>query len=79
MTFRLNREPRQFTEPAIPGVTPESLFIGAGAMALEVLVYHATRRPSTAELRELHRERVGRRCGPRFLVRHDDVKAYLNE
>lgn len=37
-------------------------------MALEVLVFHAARRPAAAELKELHRERVGRRATPVVVV-----------
>jgi hypothetical protein len=68
MTFLQSREPRQLTTPAPSGMTPESLFVGAGAMALEVVVFRASRRPSNAELRQLHQERVGKRATPVVVI-----------
>ncbi len=37
-------------------------------MALEVLVFHGTRRPSNTELRRLHQERVGKRATPVVVI-----------
>lgn len=68
MTFLQQREPRQFTARTPSGITPEALFVGPGAMALEVAVFRATDRPSNAELRELHRERVGKRATPVMVI-----------
>ena len=47
---------------------PLRLFLGAGAMPVEVAVFEATRQPTTAELRRLHEARLGKRATPVVVV-----------
>src|SRR3989442_1247722 len=64
MTFLTSRDPRQLAIEAPLGFEPVGLYLGSGAMALEVAALRASRRPTNPELRQLHQERVGRRATP---------------
>src|SRR5436190_620673 len=51
MTFLSTREPRQLSIEAPIGFEPLGLYLGSGAMALEVAVLHASRQPTNPGLR----------------------------
>ena len=64
MTFLPSRDPRPFALEAPSGFEPVGLYLGPGAMALEVAVLRASRQPTNPELRQLYQERLGRRATP---------------
>src|SRR5574341_1030752 len=68
MTFLSTRDPRSLTIDAPNGFEPVGLFLGSGAMALEVVVLKAGRQPSNRELRQLHAARLGRRATPVVVI-----------
>jgi hypothetical protein len=55
---------RALAGPYPPAFSPETLFIGSGAMGVEVAHFTCERRPSPAELRSLHEIRQQRRPTP---------------
>jgi len=68
MTFLAHRDPRPLTISAPSGIRPLALFLGSGAMALEVALLSANGEPARPSLRELLKERVGRRATPVLVV-----------
>jgi hypothetical protein len=68
MSFLSSRDPRSLTIEAPDGFEPVGLFLGSGAMAVEVAVLKAARKPSNPELRQLHAARLGRRATPVVVV-----------
>src|ERR1041384_6257194 len=68
MTFLSSRDPRSLTIEPPDGFEPVALFLGLGAMAVEVAVLKAARKPSNPELRGLHAKRLGRRATPVVVV-----------
>ena len=59
---------RDLREPGLDGIVPEALFVGPGAMGLEVAQFRATSQPTPAQLRELHERRQQRRATPVLVV-----------
>jgi hypothetical protein len=64
MRFLEGVEPRPLSITTPAGIHPRALHLGQGAMALEVAVLEADRQPSSPQLREVLRERAGRRAAP---------------
>ncbi|MEJ7810604.1 MAG: hypothetical protein WKG32_09380 [Gemmatimonadaceae bacterium] len=59
---------RDLRDTAPAGVQPEALFVGRGAMGIEVAQFSAQRPPSAPQLRELHERRQQRRATPVLVV-----------
>lgn len=68
MPFLIDHDPRPLALSTPVGVRPVDLFVGSGGMALEVAVLEADQEPTATQLRELHRERLGRRAAPVVIV-----------
>jgi hypothetical protein len=69
MPFLATRDDaRDLRDAAIDGIAPESLFVGRGAMGLEVAQFHAVHQPSAAQLRHLLERRRQRRATPVLVV-----------
>lgn len=69
MPFLASREDaRSLSASPIPGFAPDSLFVGLGAMGLEVAAYESAHRPSLTQLKELHEKRQNRRATPVVIV-----------
>jgi hypothetical protein len=68
MPFLVEHEPRPLTLAAPDGFRPMDLFVGSGGMALEVALLEADHEPTVGQMRELHRERLGRRVAPVLIV-----------
>lgn len=68
MAFLASREPRALTAEAPATFRPVGLYLGSGAMGLEVATYESPRRPARAELVALHGDRLGRRATPVVVV-----------
>ena len=64
MPFLVEREPRPLSLTPPDGFRPVDLFIGSGGMALEVALLEANHEPTVGQMRDLHRERLGRRAAP---------------
>jgi hypothetical protein len=64
MSFLVEHEPRPLTLVLPDGLRPVDLFVGSGGMALEVALLEADHEPTVGQMRELHRERLGRRVAP---------------
>jgi hypothetical protein len=62
MPFLADRDSRDLNEPILDGIRAEALFLGQGAMALEVAQYISERTPQGARLRQLHDRRKQRRA-----------------
>ena len=69
MTFLAGREARNLAGAAPGQIIPIGLYLGQGAMGVEVAVYESKRKPDAPEIRELHKERLGRRAAPAGPVR----------
>lgn len=67
MSLLADREPRDLKLKCPDGLTADALYLGKGAMALEVVVLSG-RKPNASELRATHAERLGRRATPLVLV-----------
>jgi hypothetical protein len=68
MAFLPEFEPRPLTLDAPAGITACDLFVGQGGMALEIALCESPTQPTAAQVRELHRTRVGRRAAPVLVV-----------
>lgn len=68
MSFLVEHEPRPLALPSPSGIRPVDLFVGRGGMALELALLESDQEPSVGQLRELHRERLGRRAAPVVIV-----------
>jgi hypothetical protein len=68
MPFLVDHEPRPLTLASPAGFRPVDLFVGSGGMALEVALVEADHEPTVGQMRELHRERLGRRVAPVLIV-----------
>lgn len=68
MAFLSARDPRDLSDQQSDGIKPVALFLGNGAMGLEVAQFSATRAPTNAQLRELHDRRKNRRATPVVVV-----------
>src|SRR5258705_189058 len=68
MAFLEHREGRPLTMEVPGGFRPLELHLGSGAMALEIAVLDASRKPTNSELRDLHAARLGRRATPVVVV-----------
>lgn len=78
MTFLASRDPRRLDDPSAESIRPVGLFLGQGAMGVEVAVYESPRRPAAPDLRELHKHRLGKRATPVVIaVLWGDARAAL--
>ena len=68
MAFLTSREPRPLTAGGPSTFRPSGLYLGAGAMGLEIAVYESPRRPARVDLVTLHSDRLGRRATPVIVV-----------
>lgn len=68
MAFLTHRDPRPLATDAPGSLRPEGLFLGGGAMGLEVLALTADGEPQAPHLRALHRSRTGNRATPVVVV-----------
>jgi hypothetical protein len=68
MPFLEAVEPRPLVMQTPAGIRPLDLFVGQGGMALEVVVVEADQEPTAGQMREIHRERLGRRAAPVLVV-----------
>ncbi len=68
MDFLNPREPRPLTTPAPASMRTLGLFLGPGALALEVAVLESDRRPTSPELRDYLDDRAGKRVAPVLAV-----------
>jgi hypothetical protein len=62
---------------AVPGLTPEGLYIGPGDLGLEVAVYLAAARPAGRLLQDAWKARRGTRAAPVFVVAMHDGRAWV--
>lgn len=69
---------RDLVDEPLDGIHAAALFVGPGAMGLEVASFHAARQPSAAQLKTLHERRQRRRATPIVVVvTHGDGRAAL--
>jgi hypothetical protein len=68
MPFLARHDARDLRDGAPSGITPQSLFLGRGAGALELAHFAAERAPNANQLKELHERRQSRRATPVVIV-----------
>jgi hypothetical protein len=76
MTFLADLHRRPLAQ-AIPGLTPEGLYIGPGDLGMEVAVYAASTRPNARLLQDAWKARRGTRATPVLIVALHAGRAWL--
>ena len=62
--FLSDLRPLQWSPGEASYLKPASLFIGKGTLAMEITVFHATKKPSDGEIRKVWKARKGKRSAP---------------
>lgn len=79
MSFLASRDDaRDLPDGPLEGIRPMSLYVGPGAMGLEVASFESGRQPTTAQMRALHERRQLRRAtSVLVVVSHGNRRAAL--
>src|SRR5262245_58173567 len=77
MTFLGDLENRPLALKPRDGLVPSNLFLGLGRWPLELLVFDARTKPTTAQLRGLWKERAAGRPTPILVVAIQDSRAHI--
>jgi hypothetical protein len=76
MVFLADLTPRPLPQ-TVPGLTPQSLFIGQGQLALEVAVYSAATKPTAKMMQDAWKARQGGRSVPLLVVAFRSGRVWL--
>lgn len=69
--------PRRPLAQTAPGLVPEALFIGPGSLALEVVLFRATAKPTPGALQTAWKARRGSRATPVLIIAIHQDRAWL--